>query len=247
MSTFFDLINIFLGNTYVLMGVMLLSFFCKALLLSKAIRYGIKAQENRWLFVFSILFLWGALLDDAWYVTSLILRRILEMQGDIPNFTALFRIDWSLFITQYQAIALLFEYLIERRIKFRYWLIPHGIVNIGITGSFIYLLIFKYNVPASSPDTLPFEIFLVKAAYAYLPFLFIPLFIKIFRNLFSDTLPKILSYQLYYLTSFFIPYLLLEMLDNPGSSWVFCFHYFLCTNILSLRSPPCCAPMQCSS
>ena len=215
MFTPFEFVNSILGNTYVLLTVIFASLLCKAVLLFVCMRYSLKAQVNHLLFILPMLFLAGAILDDAWYMTSLIIRKVLEISGDIPNYTLFFRIDWIFFITQYQALALFLEYLISKKIRINFIAILHIFFNIILSSAFAYLAIFKYSEPASNPDIQLFEIKLIQAAYLYLPFLFIPLFYKLFKK--TKEMPLILAKQVSSLTRFFIPYLVLETVNNCNS------------------------------
>ena len=213
----FESINAILADNYVLLTVILSSFLCKFILAIATLHYCFKSDSNRLFFVFPLLFLTGAMADDIWYVTALIIKNILQLKGVLPNYAVLFRIDWCLFITQYQAIALLFDYLIERRIKINVFSLVHACFNIGLTGCFMYLLIFKSHTSLNNPETIVFERMLIKIAYAYLPFLFVPVFYKVFKKIRLQAVPRILAAQLHYLSCFFIPYLFLESVNNSAS------------------------------
>ena len=181
-------VNSFLSNPFVLIVAILSLLLVKFFLLIACIRYfGVKFSQRILLTLF-IIFLTAAIFDDCWYFLSVI-RSIYELKGDFCYLTLLARIDWLMFISQYQALALSFEYLIERGIRFKLTFVPHVIMNAVITLSFLYLAIFKFNIPASSSETLQFERLLTQIAYIYLPFLFIPLFYKVIRLINRDELP----------------------------------------------------------
>ena len=204
----------FLSSKYLLFAVMFLSSLCKSLMLIMCIRYNISAPLHRVLLILLTLYLAGSLLSDICHMSGVFIRGILHITDDLPNRTLLIRLSWCFYITQYQAIAVFFEQLTEKKVKFGWFHALHALINIAVSSQFLYLAIFKYNVPSGSPDTLSFEIALINYISLYLPFLFIPTFYKVFRRSSISGPPRILTYQLRYLTRFFVPYLLVEFVNN---------------------------------
>ncbi|MBA3752203.1 sigma 54-interacting transcriptional regulator [Candidatus Dependentiae bacterium] len=209
-----------LANPIVLFAIMALSFICKLSILFLCIKYVSKDPANRLLFFLFVLFLTAALFDDTCHIISFYVRKIIVIKGPIQWLTFLNRIGWAFFMTQYQAIAFFLEYLTTKKIKFGFLNTFTCIVNALISCSFLYLAFFKYYPivdPGSKEIITFFEIKLTQIAYIYLPFLFAPKFYALYKKIQNQEIPTILSHQLRYLTSFFIPYLLLETVNSPYS------------------------------
>ena len=168
MLTFLELLNVFQVDRYILSGTMLLAFLMKLGIFVLCVRYAIQSTRHRLLPIFLICFLMGAILDDICYLID----KIFVIKGELPSFTFLNRLTWAFFITQCQSIALFYEYLAEKRIKFDLGFILTTSINVIVSVCFLYLGFFKYAVPSSSPDTLYFEIKLVQIAYSIVPFIF---------------------------------------------------------------------------
>lgn len=217
MNTLVELMLSSVTNYYLLLTAIFLSFLCKFFILFTVIRYSFKTQANRRLLFLLILFLIGTLLNDACFGGGLLIRKICSIKGDIPNFTLLNRIDWIFFITQYQAFAFFLYNLVQRSSGPLIMRFIHILINIGISSCFMYFAIAKYGVDSASRETLPYELGLIEASYVYLAFLFIPLFILIIAKMRSQTLPRILTYQLRTLILFFSGYLVLEGACNHYS------------------------------
>ncbi|MBA3752403.1 hypothetical protein H0X06_06490, partial [Candidatus Dependentiae bacterium] len=211
--------NLF-GNTAVLFTVIGLSFLCKLSILFLCLKYILRASTNRLLFFLFILFLATALFDDACHIISLYTRKVLLREGTIPWMGFLQRIDWVFFMTQYQAIALFFEYLTTKKIKIGFLNIFSWALNAVISLSWLTIAFYKFYY-LLSPETNAlikmYEIKLTQVAYGYLPFLFAPKFYTMYKKIQTQEIPTILSHQLRYLTSFFIPYLILETVNSPHS------------------------------
>ena len=203
----------FFSAEHILLAIMLLSFLLKGIILCVSIRHSFKTSL-RLLSVFISLFLVGALLSDFGYILTFFLRRILLIKGELLYYTFICRVVWSFYITQYQAIVLFFEHMLQRTIKFNVWYVFHGAFNIAVSIGFLYLAFFKYNVSSGNPDTLWFELSLINAIHIYVPILFLPMFYKIFRSNKAQKMPRILQHQMRYLTSFIVPYLLLDTFNN---------------------------------
>ncbi len=204
------------SSKYLLLSVMLCFGFFKLFILAICFRYNFKAPKHRALLILLMIYLTGSLLNDSCHMAIILIRGIWQLKDNFPNLTFLMRLSWTVYITQYQAISLFFEYLIQKRIKIGFLHVFHGLINIAISSGFLYLAIFKYHLPSSSPDTLPFEIGLINYIRLYLPFLFISLIYRIFSNR-SVEMPRILSHQLVFLTKFFIPYMFVEFSGNSIS------------------------------
>ncbi len=160
-------------------------------------------------------FLSLSLLTDCANIIYTVKRGIFGITQDFPLFSFFLRVVWGLAVTQYQAIALFLMALMRKKIEWKHWYIPHILVNAGISSIFMYHAFFKYGVSGASPETLPRELALIHTIYLYTPFLFIPIFYKIFkkRNP-NEHIPRILTHQLRSLSYFFIPYLICETLSN---------------------------------
>jgi hypothetical protein len=217
MINIFTFLYEFLSSKHFLFGVMLLSILFKTGILIACVKYAFKAPKQRILLSFLIIYLAGSSLADSGNLCLTFILKILGMGDYMPNLVLLLRLSWTFYITQYQALALFFEYLINKRLKFGYFQIIfyciHGIINVSISSAFLYLAIFKYHVPPSSSETLPFEEGLVHLIYLYLPLLFAFIGIRIYWNRWIG-MPRILGHQLRFLVTFFFPYLLSEIIGN---------------------------------
>ena len=211
----FELLYSLIFSKQTLLCITLLSFLSKLFLLLACIRFSFKTLNHRMLLFFIIIFLTISLSNDVFNVMYLTKRALLGITENIPSFTFFGRIIWGLIITQYQSIALFIEYLLHKRIRFTFFHALHLLVNGAISSVFFYHAFFKYHVESADPETLQVALFLQNAVYIYLPFLFVPLFFKIFRHKNAQApIPHVLVHQLRYLTAFFIPYILSETFGN---------------------------------
>lgn len=221
-----------------------LSFLCKLLIFIGTLRYSFRRDINKTLIVLLLFFLLGTLFNDICFGGSFILRSVFGFKGDIPVFTLINRLDWTLFITQYQAFALFVIMLTQpaeitnsgigyslRRffahLSKTSRMLVYGSLGINLITSacFFYLASVRYGVDSSSAETLPFELMLINSTYVYITILFTVLFYNIFKKIRQETLPRIIKHQLYYVSLIFIGYFLLEAICN---------HYPLLKHILPL-------------
>lgn len=214
MSATFELLYTTLASKHVFLGIMLCMVLTKFFLLATCIRFSFKTSTRRLLLLFLIVFLAGSCLNDLLSLLLFIKRSIIGITGvSYPPLTFFLRLVWGLYITQYQALALFFEYLLYRRLRFTLWHGLHALINVGISSVFLYHAFFKYHISARDPYTLALELFLIRLTCLYLLFLFIPLFYKVIKRNRQKS-PRILKHQLRYLTNFFIPYLFFELFGN---------------------------------
>ncbi len=216
MSITFEFLRALISSKEPLLFIELLSFFFKLFILAACIRFIFKTSSQRFLLFFLLTFLTISLLNDSANIFYTIKRGIFGIKDDFPAFTFFIRFVWGLNVTQYQAIALFMEALMEKRMRFRFIHIPHAAFNIAISSAFMYLAIFKYGVSGASPETLPTSQALMHAIYIYLPVLYIPLFYKIYKRKTAapQPIPHILAHQLRSLTNFLVPFLFCDMLGN---------------------------------
>lgn len=214
MTTALELLSEIMSSKYAPLCLTLLSFACKFFILVTCIRLSFKTVAHRMLILFIILFLSGSLLNDVVNIVYLIKRGILDIRDEFASLNFFCRLVWAFYITHYQAMALFFEYMLQKKIRFTVFYFFHALVNIGISSIFLYHAFFEYQIP-TNPEILAVELNLIKAIYIYLPLLFIPLIYRIFKSKNgTQQIPRILSHQLRYLTNFLVPYLFFEMLGN---------------------------------
>lgn len=201
-----------------LLGIMLLAFFFKLILLVGCIRFSIKATAHRILYFFLSVFILGMLLNDAAYMLRIFIESIGECKEDLAEYTAFSRVAWAFYITQYQALALFFEQLHKKYFKITFLHVVQFLINLAITSGFLYLAYFKYGIPSHSPETMGLEDILINATQIYLPVLFVPLIYIIYRA--YNSLPFILARQMRYLMNYFVPFFILEMLNSAPDSLI---------------------------
>lgn len=235
------------------MFILLTSFVLKGCLIFYGLNWHIRKASSGFLVLLLGFFLVGSACTEICYAISLF-RKILGVATESHPFTLLCRLNYFIFIARYQAFALLLENLMEKNRKFKPVDLLHIFINIIISMGFLFLAIFKFYVPSYSHETLSFEIKLVQAVYIYLPFLFIPILLKIYRKILSGQIPHILEHQLRLLCWYMVPYLIMETSGNPHSyitymiphAWrnvyfyyavaaVICAHALVSKKIISLR------------
>ncbi len=204
----------FLNSKQLLFAVMFLSCGFKISLLMGVIRFNNQVAMHRILNTFLVIYLTCSIFNDVNHLSGILIRGIWQYTGNLPLRTFLMRLSWAVYITQYQVIGLFLEYFIAKKIKVNIFHVMHAAINFFLSAGFLYLAIFKYHVPSSSPETLGFELGLANYTSLYLPFLFIPIFYRMFRPSGTVDKPRILSHQLRYFVSFLVPYLLLEMMNS---------------------------------
>lgn len=219
--SFLNLLTSILGNANIKLAIIAFSFTCKLPILFMCFKNIEKARFHQLSYYLFTLFLSVTLFEDGCHLISHFARNILLMKGFIPSITFLIRINWAFFITHYQAIALFLEHLTTKKIKVTslFNLITF-LVNGIVSSIFLYIAFFYYYpVPAlpGSPNITFYEVTLTQICYAYLPFLFAPKFYVIYKKVKSKEIPTIVNYQLRYLISLLIPYLILETINSKNS------------------------------
>ena len=215
MSGVTDLFFELFRNNYLLLMIMVVSWSSNLFVLGFCTKYLFKAAAAKRIPLLCFtLFLIGILLNNSCYTIRFVTRLIMGIKGEIPELTFLCRVNWGLYISTYQALALFFECLHRRSLKVTTYHIFHGLINLGLSFAFLYLAFFKYGVSSASDETLPFELGLINAVYVYLPILFAHLYYRTFLKSQIHEVPRILKNQLHYLRNFFIAYLLLETVNN---------------------------------
>lgn len=214
-----------LTHQYVTLGVLIGTLVFKAALLFGCIIYYFRSQANRFLIGCLIIFLTGMVVADLASIIQFFIRGILGNKSNLPNFTLFCRLTYVFCLTQYQAIAIFFEYLIHRRIHRGINFYFHLLVNIVISSTYLCFAILNYHTPSSSPQTIWFEQNLIQLIHTYRIFLlFIPMLYWIFR-INKISVPTIIRHHVRYLTSFFLPYLLLDMVQDSIFAMLFPFDW----------------------
>ncbi len=214
-----------LTNQYVTLAILVGSLLFTMMILLACIVFYFRSESNRFLLLCLIIFLIGLTSNNLVSITQFVIRGILGNKNNLPNFTLFGRLNYAFFVLHYQAIAVFFEYLIHKKIHRGFGFYFHVCINIAITSCELYLAIFKYHVPSTSPETLSFEQNLLQFTHMYLIFfLFIPIFYRIFRNN-TIEIPAILRLHISYLTLFFIPFLFLDMVQDSILSILFPFNW----------------------
>ncbi len=224
-----------ISNQYVTLSVLVVALFFKIVILGGCLWYFFKLNSHRFLLGCLIIFMVGLCSDDLASIIQFILRGIMQNKDSIPNWTLYVRFNWCIYISQYQALALFFEHLMLKQINRGYGFYFHLLANLVLSSAYLYLAIFKYHVPTSSPETLWFAQLLAQVIHTYLVvFLFIPMFFRIFRGNFD--IPTILRRHISYLSGFFFPFLFFEMLNNTVLSWLFPYDWAHRFTFLSLTT-----------
>ena len=105
-----------LSNQYVTLAIILGAWVFKVVLFFGCLLSYFTARNQRGLLLTLIIFLGGLIANDLTFILSFTIRIINQIRGDLPNYTLYCRICWAIYITQWHAIALFFEYLIHKRI-----------------------------------------------------------------------------------------------------------------------------------
>ena len=182
----------FVLHPFVTITTLSLALVSKLLICVFLVGYGLTRKQHRIAFMLLIIFLCATACNDLEYIVATLLRGWYKLEGTITLNTFIARIDWVLYVQRFQALALFFEYLINRRIKLTwFWL-----ANIAITGflslSFLYLAVGYYDVYPGSPTTLGWELGLIYASYTYALLISLWLIRYIFVSMNSGELPRIL-------------------------------------------------------
>ncbi len=231
-----------LSNQYLTLGIMIGAWVFKVVIFFGCLLYYVTGRTQKALLLTLIIFLGGLIANDLTFIMSFIFRTINHIKGDLPNYTLYCRICWAIYITQFQAIALFFEYLIHKRISWHPVIFFfHIAINISVSLTFLSFAIVNYGIPATNLSTLPFEINFVQGIHFYLIFfLFIPMFYRLFRHT-NKEIPTILRYHIRVLTSFLVPFICFELLNNSDSTlaWIIpttWYHRFTFLSLTSLLS-----------
>ncbi len=228
-----------LSNQYVTLGIMIGAWLFKAIIFFGCIFYYFSAKSRRMLLVCLLFFLGGLLANDLTFILQYWIRGINHIVGDIPVFTLYCRICWSIYITQIQTIALFFEFLLHKRITWHPLTTTlHILVNIAISCTYLYHAFINYGIPPLNPRTVNFEMDLIQAIHFYLLFfLLIPLFYRVLRDS-NRELPTILRQHIRVFTSFLIPFIGFDLLNNSGQTlaWIIPTAWYHRINLLSLTS-----------
>ena len=204
-------VKLFLSH-YLSLAVTLLSCYYSFFMLVVCTRCLFKAPaQQRTLFLLLMIFVFGIFFNNSCYMFYFILCEILGCKAWISFYTFACRLNWGLYITTYQAFALFFEYFNQKRLKISITHAIHGLINIGLSGQFLYLAF----VRADGLETVLFEQTLTTLVYCYL---FIFCLQLIYRIFIKAQMPRILSDQMRYLSVFLAAYLLLEMAITIGAT-----------------------------
>lgn len=219
--SFIQPLTAFLGNPHIKLAIIAFSFLCKLSILFHCLKNVAGAKVQRLLFSLFTLFLTIALFEDGCHLVFRFTQTILQVKGYVPSIVFLIRMNWAFFITQYQSLALFLEHLTTKKIQFTSLSnIITFIVNGVISSVFLYIAFFYYYPYKPVDGTInitSYEISLTQICYAYLPFLFAPKFYSLYKKTQAQEIPAIISYQLRYLITFFIPYLILQTINCRNS------------------------------
>ncbi len=231
-----------LSNQHVTLGIIIGAWVFKVVIFFGCLLYYVTARTQRALLLTLIIFLGGLIANDLGFILSFTIRTISHIKGDLPNFTLYCRLCWAIYITQFQAIALFFEYLIHKRISWHPIIFFfHILVNISVSLTFLSFAIVNYGISPRNLGIAAFEINFVQGIHFYLIFfLFIPMFYRLFRHT-NKEIPTILRYHIRVLTSFLVPFMCFELLNNSGSTlaWIIpttWYHQFTFVSLTSLLS-----------
>ncbi len=215
MNHLLEALTSFLVNPYITCSALILVGIAKLVISRFIVKFWYNKPQLRAPLFLLLIFLFGTLLDDATYIGSVVLRRILEIQGDIPLFTLYCRISLSLFITAHQALVLFFEYLLTQRIKCTFLHIFSLLCNLLFTSFFLYEAGAYYGIPVvTSSSEYLLEHNVISASYCYVFVLYLGLFIFLIRKLRTRTLPKILAVQAQSCLLYLFPFSLLLFGDG---------------------------------
>lgn len=210
-----NFLDIIFSNIYFITGMAIVSFLFKLYLILAMLFYFFQSPNSKKLIFFTLVFFIGALIRDGVYVFYFI-RSLLDYYSEQQIFTLIARLNWVMHIPKYYSLVLIFHYVTKQNIKVNAINIIYWIGNLLVSGSFLYLAIFKYNIDSASPETFYFEIALVYFTYVYLAMLLAPTFFKIIGILRSKTLPKILSKQLGTFSIIMVSHFLLEIISEKN-------------------------------
>lgn len=225
MFSILQFINSTLGSKEILCTAALVSLSCKVYLLTALITLRLRNQNLNRAIILLVFFLCGAILTDVEYIIILV-RRIFGFGHESAWCVFLGRINWTLYITQHQALSLFLEYLAEKKITLKPYHFIFSLINVSISSGFLFLALFKYHLPSVNTETYQFECSLVQIAFLFLVPLFTPMLYKICRLIYYHQLPTILTHQLRIFVGLLVPYLFIELITNKNS-----YFYFISTLI----------------
>jgi transcriptional regulator of aromatic amino acid metabolism len=216
MISILNFINTTIGSREFLFIAEFASLSCKLYLFMVLIMLRLRNQLRNRPLLLLIIFLSGAILNDIEYVI-VIGRRILKFETESHFAILLGRIVWAFFITQHQALSLFLEYLVDKKVKFKFHHIAIFIFSACIALCFLYIAFFA----SQNNETYAYELRLVQTAFLFLIPLFTPILYKLITNIYYKKLPTILTHQLRIVTGLVILYLFIELITNKNSMFYF--------------------------
>ncbi len=185
-----------LSNLYVLLGIQILGFSLKLLVLLFSAYQFIKARKHSWSPLAIMGVIAGSAFEDFAWVASL-----LHKTGFISFFfkQIFVRCGWIAHVTMYQSLSLFVDSFSHNSRQLKWYQYFFLAISLTITGLFIYLIIMK------TPDERLFEIMLQSYTAQYTLLVLIPFtVIMSLHNEWQRDLPRILHYQLNTLIKFFL-------------------------------------------
>lgn len=178
------------------------------------------------------IFLSLSLLDSAGNILMAFFYKIFKFDIEFKFITLMARLAMSTFLIRYFALSLFLKFLTKKKINFSKLDYIFGISSILVFICFSYLIIFKFNIPSHSLETLSFEKKLVQILTILLIIFFIPSINQVYKYIKNNNLPEILSKQLQIFIKFLIiPHLFLESIINRNSP------LFFMTTMLPFNKP----------
>jgi len=195
MNNIFTYIEHFLGSYPFLMGITLLAFSLKAVILTTLIIRNIKSVKISTPSLYLLLVLIGAMIGDlAWFIK--LLSFVFSFPSDYRILIFIIRIAWAFLIIQYLALALFLESLVSHNPQLNLRQILQIIISTTFCILFIGIAIIYSNCLQSSDRP-----YIECKAQALFPiygifFLLLPTIIITIRKIRKDRLPRILKKQL---------------------------------------------------
>lgn len=227
MITLVELINLTVGTREFLFISEIISFLIKFFLISLLSYFFTKKNAGKHLF-FLMVFIAGSMIEDLSYIIVLTQKIFLFEFSNIVTF--ILRLSWTIYISKHLSLGLFLEYLSERKSKFNWNYILVAIINIFVSGCFIYLAISKFLYTSFLNESLAVESTLIWLSMLTLLPLYLPILYRTIKKINSNKFPNILNHQLRIFVSLIVSYLSIELITNKHSIFHFISSFILINN-----------------
>lgn len=211
----FKIISLYLQSQELLLITEFFSFSFKLYLLTILIIHSFKTKTYRKFNLLLIAMLSGSMVysDMSWIPHHIYGIYFSTLDKRIIGLMA--RLGWVFFSIQNQALVSFLDIITKKRFVIKKWHIASVLLTITTISFQIYFMVFEFNNPALSGNSLTLEQRLIQIQCLHLLLIFIPCLIRTIKNIKSNILPKILAKQLKtFLIYLIFPHLILDLITN---------------------------------